>query len=179
MFQIFLNPLHELLGDDYGRDTISARILRVCITTAEKSFLHGLGTILSIKEWEEDFKQGCFVGKKNKIEPVYYKKVIHEKVNAKNMQEPNKVHAKEMRDKIVSKESDGEEASEQIPEDKEGDPTTCHIQDQNQKSGGLFEEEISRGNLIHIKDRIAGFIWREVLHFKKQNVPIRHSVSLG
>ena len=173
LFQIFLTPLHDLLGDNYGRDTIPARILRVCTTTREKSFLHSLGILLAVKEWEEDFKQSCLAGKKKQKDPVSYKKVLHVKVK-----ESNKLNAEEIHDKIVSKVSNGEIANEQISEDREGvlqiGSTTCDIQDPNQRSGGLVEEDNSSGNFNFIKDRIVGFVRKEGLYFNVTNFPIEY-----
>ena len=40
------------------------KILRVCKTNNEKSYLHRLGVLLSIKEWKEDFKESRFSKKK-------------------------------------------------------------------------------------------------------------------
>ena len=86
-FQIFLNPLHDLLGDDYGRDPIPARILRACKSTAERSFLHSLGALLAIKEWKEDFKQFCFVSQEHGKKNVHLKNAMHEKFYDKELGE--------------------------------------------------------------------------------------------
>ena len=40
------------------------KILRVCKTNSERSYLHRLGVLLSIKEWKEDFKETRFSKKK-------------------------------------------------------------------------------------------------------------------
>ena len=103
-FQIFLNPLHDLLGDDYGRDPIPSRILRACTSTAEKSLLHSLGTVLAIKEWKEDFKEFCFISRKHGKKTAYFKNVMREKMKESASNKPVEIHCSEINEEVHDKE---------------------------------------------------------------------------
>lgn len=127
--------MHEILGDDYGRDPIPARILRVCSTLAEKSYLHSLGAVLAIKEWEEDFRQNCFALKeeKKRREIVKEERMVKKKDNQIEISEKIKVETYNN----GKNSSSSEEKSSKSPGNEEKDPKSNAMS----KGGSHFEGE--------------------------------------
>ena len=136
--------MHDLLGDDYGRDPIPARILRVCKSTAERSFLHSLGALLAIKEWKEDFKQFCFVSQELEKKNTCLKNAMREK-----LKKPTTCKAIEARHNIGDEKSHGREPDEQNAEKDEVMPKEDTFgkvaEDSRQEPENLSEEENSSG----------------------------------
>ena len=133
--------MNELLGDDYGRDPVPARILRVCKSTSERSYLHTLGALLSIKEWEEDFKQTCFGRKHDHRRSANYKHDLQQRV-----EKPDIIIHKEVDDKTTSEDSDEKMNNHNVPapdkddiQDKDTD-STCDLEDIDQKNETLSED---------------------------------------
>ena len=112
--------MHNLLGDDYGRDPIPARILRACKSTAERSFLHSLGAILAIKEWKEDFKQFCFVSHEHEKKNAYLKNAMCEKAKEPPTKKTIEVHGVNINDGSHDKEPDEQNVEKEEVMPKEG-----------------------------------------------------------
>ena len=155
--------MHEIVGDDYGRDPIPARILRACKKASEKSFLHSLGAMLAIKEWMEDFKQCCFISNENANKDTFLKNSMcvkvteSEKKNSTKIGKDTAIEATDIKEDI-GKASDyqlSRTKGEEIAEDEKGDKrkevtAIFDLHDGSQAEEKSAEEESSVGMSVYV-----------------------------
>eukprot|EP00794_Sanderia_malayensis_P009471 gene9471-10459_t len=136
---IFLSPLCEILGDGQGGDSVPARILAVCKTTSQRSYLHRLGALLSVGEWTRDFREYCF----QEPQVIDARKKQNVEITQKTVAPEPKVEEQGVKDATITDTSteNDEVSSARMPNDAE------MVEDKSSTSDALSDLETNSSSV--------------------------------
>ncbi|XP_065060085.1 uncharacterized protein LOC135687459 [Rhopilema esculentum] len=149
--QVFLRPLRELLGNDFGRCPVETRLLQQCRSNEEKSFLHYLGVVLVKREWSSDFSENRFRTIEPPTMPSSAKAVKPTGTNMHESLKPVEAETKNRGDNgAINDENNGtgddtglKETKDQCSEESKPESTKQELSSENDTSNGLTDEDDS------------------------------------